>query len=357
MAPTSASPGGSPGPGKRTSGRVKATPTPRSSVTPSSLAGGQSEDPSSNSNIGPATGRSLRPRRESAAVYEISSDSDDKEDSDSEHEASDKDDEGEDNEKPQEEKEERGALSGRSLRPRGLLAAPSGLADYVDTNTALSNRKKSTKKRKLVAKKKKTVQKKRLPAGKACQACHYARRKCDTKKPRCGGCVRGGVPCVLPDAGDSNYPDDGGEDEVEYSVRSEIRKTLEETKRRRDAFYLQYRDLFEPLLPEKNYILKLVEKRNSGPPPHLDVAMNHSAQFHGKVESNGNGEIILVKAQAPVENGTIVEDSGVKFDIEVRNNAKTEDRKPNVVEAIKYPEVVPYQLLDKQPELYVSLAE
>lgn len=376
MAPASASSGGSPGPSsRRTSGRVKASAppapaAPSSKASTSSRAAHQSEAAAGNATTAAAAsssgGRSLRPRRESVGLYEISSDSSDGKGSDSEHQDEDHDDEEEEedeeegeeqeeNKEPVKERAERGVGSGRSLRPRGSLAAPAGLADYVDSNTALSNRKRTTKKRK--SGKKKHLQK-RLPAGKACQACRDARRRCDRKKPRCGGCVRAGVSCVLPDAGDPNYPDEvgDGDDEGEYSVRTEIRMLLEETKRKRDEFYIKYRDLYEPLLPEKNYIAKLAEKRLLESASNPDVTMKDSPQIPVKAESNVTGEPNSVKTEAPV-NGVKLEDGNAKFEVEVRDNVKAEDDQKERVETIKYPEVVPYELLDKQPKQYVSVAQ
>jgi hypothetical protein len=35
----------------------------------------------------------------------------------------------------------------------------------------------------------------------------------------------------------------------ELTVRSEIRRSLEETKKKRDSFYIKYRELFNPCCP------------------------------------------------------------------------------------------------------------
>lgn len=326
------------------------------------------ETPKPTPSVSTAAARSLRPRRSSAGIYEISSDSDERSSSQDDVDSEDKafEDEGEEevsgesqpreeeeDEEPEVEKPERGSEAGRSLRPRRSLAAPPGLADYVDTNKALSHRRRSTKKKKPEVKKRAVG---RLQPGKACKPCRDSRRRCDRVKPRCSGCVKAGKQCVVPDANDPDQDDQWEnelDDEPEYSVRSEIRKTLDETKKKRDAFFIEYKSLFEPLLPEKNYISKMVERNEAGAvrKQEVDVVMEDVSADQIKPEAEDaktNGDIKLEATSVEVK----------LEELEVRDAVKAEDKdsavKANVCLTESIPRVASYELLEKQPEQYAA---
>jgi hypothetical protein len=339
MAPASASSGSSAP--RRQSARVKALPKPPPPPPAPAPEKVEKAKPQ------PINTRSLRPQRQSTGgYYELSSDEsgDDQDGSGYSQQDEDSDEDEEATQEPVEQPE-RGSAAGKSLRPRKSLVAPSGLEDYVDTNAALSKRKRTTKKKKAQTKKKG-----RLGPGRACKSCRDTRRRCDRAKPRCGECIKANRACIVPDAAaegeDGEWEDEDVEATKQDSVRTEIRKTLEETKRKRDAFYVHYRDLFEPLLPEKNYISKLVEKRVpvATAPRDADVVMADGPSEPVKPEeANGNGE---EKHDAEAAKSD-------KFELEVRDNLT--DAQPATVtgpvtEPVKYPEVIPYQLLEKQPE-------
>lgn len=174
---------------------------------------------------------SLRERKPPAGTYVVSDDSDESDDElrpsqgykDGGDAASSSEEEEESEPEPEPEvPRERSSAGGRSLRAAASLKPPSGLEDMVSTDKALTTRKKSKRKSKSRAKAK--------PRPKAKQ----------TKK---------------------------GEDEGELTVRGEIRQALEETKKRREAFFLKNRELFENLLPESNYISKLADKELELPEP------------------------------------------------------------------------------------------
>jgi hypothetical protein len=342
MAPASASSGSSAP--RRQSARVKAQPKP----PPPPPAPAPAPTPEK-AKPQPTNTRSLRPQRQTTGgYYELSSDEsggDDQDGSGYSQHGEDSDDDEEATQEPVEQPE-RGSTTGKSLRPRKLLAAPAGLEDYVDTNAALSKRKRSTKKKKAQTKKKG-----RLGPGRACKSCRDTRRRCDRAKPRCGECVKANRACIVPDAaaegGDDEWEDEDVEATKQDSIRTEIRRTLEETKRKRDAFYVHYRDLFEPLLPEKNYISKLAEKRVpvAAALKDADVVMvDGPSELSKPEEVNGNGQE-KHDAEAAKPNN---------FELEVRNGP-TDAQLETVTEPVKYPEVIPYQLLEKQPEKYVNL--
>jgi SWI/SNF-related matrix-associated actin-dependent regulator of chromatin subfamily A member 5 len=118
-----------------------------------------------------------------------------------------------------------------------------------------------------------------------------------------------------------------GEEVEEVSVRVEIRKSLEETKKKRDAFYVKYRDLFEPLLPEKNYISKMIEKMGEK-----------------TVEEEEEEEEAIGVATVQIE----VRDGGNKPEETQSTTVTTAVEATQPVAAAK--EVVPYKLLEHQPE-------
>lgn len=172
---------------------------------------------------------SLRERKPPAGTYVVSDDSDNEDDElrpsqGYNNNAASSSEESEEEDEPEPEPEtprERSSAGGRSLRAATTLKPPPGLADMVSTDKALASRKKSKKKGKSKAKAKRPVKK-------------------VVKK---------------------------GEDEGELTVRGEIRQALEETKRRRDAFFLKNCELFENLLPESNYISKMADKELDLPEP------------------------------------------------------------------------------------------
>lgn len=155
----------------------------------------------------PAPGsRSLRPRAsDTAPVYTISDD-DGSHEEESEAEAI------------EVQTKERSTTSGKSLRPRASLGQPDRMKEYV--NPFEINKRTATKKKKTPARKSK-------------------KKKVVVKK-------KGGEE----------------EEEEEVTVRNVERRALQETKIRRDTFFLEHRKLFEPLLPANNYISKLAEKRD-----------------------------------------------------------------------------------------------
>ncbi|RPA84997.1 hypothetical protein BJ508DRAFT_205695 [Ascobolus immersus RN42] len=53
------------------------------------------------------------------------------------------------------------------------------------------------------------------------------------------------------------------QEDPQLTLRNSERRTLDATKIRRDRFYIHYRDLFERLLPERNYISRMVERREA----------------------------------------------------------------------------------------------
>lgn len=206
----------------------------------------------------PRKSRSLRPRVSLSSYADASDDDDDAEASDDAASYTDGDGDDDDNDddddesapsasQPDSPQLERGAGGRHSLRPRASLGVPEGLRDYVNTDSALSNKKRKT------AGKKKKVVGKRLSPGKACAACRNARRKCDRKKPKCSGCVKAGQKCYVK-VGDDDEEED---EEAMLTLRGEIRKGMEETVRKRERFLVTYGGLFEALLPEGNYIQKL----------------------------------------------------------------------------------------------------
>jgi hypothetical protein len=356
MAPTSASPVGSSAP-RRQSARVKSLPKPPPAENPAPAAAAASKTKAKPQ----AVTRSLRPQRSSTGYYEISSDSSDDNNGSGyeQHEGEDSEEEkeGVSQQEPSVEQPERGSAAGKSLRPRKSLVVPAGLEDYVDTNEALSNRKRTTKKKKKQSQAKKKAAG-RLPPGKACKFCRETRRRCNREKPRCAECIKANRSCLVPDVdnADDQWEDESA-DNKEFSVRAEIRKTLEETKRRRDTFYVQYRELFEPLLPEKNYISKLAEKRTLAA-AHKDSDASMGGDPNGSVkhkEADENSEDKLEDTK-DLSDGQIQAEAteSTKFEIEVRNGIKAEDQTANVIGPINYPEAIPYQLLEKQPEQYVK---
>lgn len=170
---------------------------------------------------------SLRERKPPAGTYVVSDDSDD-DDLQASQGYKDRGDvssssEEEEESEPEPEPEvprERSSAGGRSLRAAATLKPPPGLADMVSTDMALATRKKSK------------------------------RKKSKTKaKPRPKKAAK------------------RGDEECELTVRGEIRQALEETKKKRDAFFLKNRELFEDLLPESNYISKLADKELDLPTP------------------------------------------------------------------------------------------
>lgn len=331
-----------------TSRSRRTTTTTTSNAPTTTTAAGTSASPQ-------AAGHALRPRRAAKNAYVISdSDSESKsplyEDvSDSEPDA-DGDADAADAQ-PEEPEPERGTGTGKSLRPRRSLAAPEGLRDYVDTNTALAKRRTvATKKKKKVVHKKRRVGTNN--GGRACQACRDARRRCDRKRPVCGGCVKAGKKCVVPADGEGGDDDEEGEEweevEQEVTTRGEIRREVEETKKRKDAFLVEYRGLFEALLPERNYISKLVEKRAAAKVKAEEVkteddAVKKDEDTHMKDEELKQEDVKGEITVKPESSGAQLE----TVELEMRDA-------PPLVENVKQEKeeykVVPYQLLEKQPE-------
>jgi hypothetical protein len=140
-------------------------------------------------------------------------------------------------------------------------------------------------------------------------------------------------------------------DEKEITMRTEIRQSLEETRRKRDRFFLKYQPLFQPLLPDRNYITKLVEK-NAG--------ISHSEE---KEKPTVDGDATMVDATT---DQVKEENAGVKKDDEQAKtngveNGSTPDKpaSESLENGVKHEEpterkekedVVPYKLLEKQPE-------
>lgn len=364
-------------PPRRSSGRVKAAATvstPAKPARPAAVAAAASAPPSSG-------GRTLRPRRLSGN-YTISSESSEDKSSGSEHQEEEEEDdenetqdsqesheqdaEGDEDDEADVERPERGFEAGRALRPRGTLAAPEGLKDYVDTNIALANRKR--KKRSTVAPKRRVSG--RLPPGRACAACRESRRRCDREKPRCSGCVKSNKACIVPDRpvgeAQDEFHDDWvpePEDEKEMTVRTEIRKNLEETRIKRDRFFKKYAELFENLLSGKNYISKLYEKAEEKARliSEEKAKTESAAEEKANVETDGdvvmNGSTESSKATTNGETKGAVDTSGGSV---ITNGVKQEDStngdsaQPALNGALS-DDVVPYKLLDHQPKGCVSL--
>ena len=237
------------------------------------------------------------------------------------------DEEDDDDDEPEVERPERGSEAGRALRPRGSLAAPAQLAEYVNINKALSNRKRTTKKKKKKPQPKKAAR--RPPPGSACQPCRDSRRRCDGRKPRCTSCVKTGAQCFINGSDDDQEWNYGVAGAKEFSIRVEIRKTLEDTRRRRDNFYIKYRDLFEPLLPERNYISKLLGARAQDPA---------NGEANGAPVGGPGPDGFHRAPDTPVEHRTHLEVRDANADCAGDDNV----------------EIVPYKLLEKQPEKYFS---
>lgn len=338
-----------------------------------------------------SSSRSLRPRRSGKSIYEISVNSSDDDDEDDDkdgdsynhgeyqdqeddgnvsqetQETHEPEDEEEDDDEAEVERPERGSEAGRALRPRGTLATPAQLAEYVDINKALSNRKRTAKKKKKKPQPKKAAA--RRP-GRACQPCRDSRRRCDGQKPRCTGCVKAGSRCLMVSGG----PDDDQEwtygiaDGKEFSVRTEIRKTLEDTRRRRDNFYIKYKHLFEPLLPERNYISKLLgaraqETAPTARDPDADPAITNAGL--AAIKEGASGRLVEGGAENPDRDGPphkgpdtypnrAIQTGPVdhRAQLEVRDAIANRAANSAVDGDV---EVVPYKLLEKQPEKYEPL--
>jgi hypothetical protein len=353
--------------GVSTAGSCRSSATRRKSHGLASGKFGLARNPST-VNLATAStsdGRSLRPRRESATVYEVSDSSDSDEKSNGSNDAFEDEDEDEADEEEEEEAEEepaapaeqqepcaeRGTGTGKSLRPRNSLAAPPRLKEYVDTDVALSIRKR--KKRKVPVKKKAGG---RPVSGNPCKDCRESRRRCDKKKPRCTGCVRAKQSCLYPEKNDPNF--EKQYDVIEGpSMRQEIRRSLEKTKLKRDAFYLKYRHLFEPLLTERNYITKLAEKKSLEVQGKLEdekqEGVSITKETNEKIQPDAIGAPQNSQIIKPEESTSNVTESKRIEVIEVRDIVKIEN---NPIYGIKNEdglEVVPYELLKSQPEKFV----
>jgi hypothetical protein len=292
----------------------------------------------------------LRTRRSNVATYAESSD-DDNGRSDSEN---DYDGEPESPEKPE---AERGAEIGKSLRPRKSLTTPANRADYVDTDLALSTRRRSSKSKK-ASKKKKAVVKRVVNGVRACQACRDARVKCDRKQPRCGRCTKTKKTCTIQPAVEGDIQQEESDSE-EMTLRGEIRLGLEETKRKRDAFYIKYRSLFEPLLPERNYISKMVDKNERAEEPVKEQAAKEvtDASKTDTTEPITTEPTTSEPTSEPTTVPTTAESATAEaatapVTVEVRENARPAEAKAELVAPVPYAprEIIPYKLLEKQPE-------
>ncbi|KAF8533614.1 SNF2 family N-terminal domain-containing protein [Trichophaea hybrida] len=210
---------------------------------------------------------------------------------------------------------ERGTGTGKSLRPRASLGKPEGSEWYVDSETILSRgrNKRSTgngvKGGKIVKKAKVKV-------------------NGNNKVKKVAGSQRG----------------DG------LTARAEIRKTLEETKRKRDRFFVKYEELFKPLLGERNYISKMVEKQREGNEEQAEKEAEEMNTARIEVRDGNEGEkqpeavTDIETAQPPPQlvNGN----EGEKQPEEaVADIESAQPPPPQLVD-----DVVPYKLLDKQPE-------
>ena len=141
--------------------------------------------------------------------------------------------------------------------------------------------------------------------------------------------------------------DEGGEeseDEAEKEGgRGEIRKGLEETKKRRDCFLLEYRGLFEPLLPERNYISKLAEK--------IEAKMKAAENVKEEVKKEEvKMEEVVVKPEEGVEKKET--SAGETVELEMRDAPPSNEVKVEEKEVEEDLKVVEYKLLEKQPEGY-----
>lgn len=240
---------------RRSSGRVSA-PTLKAASKTTAVA-----TPS------PRKPRSLRPRKSLSSYIDHDGEDEDEGDEDA---YSDQDEDEEEEEEdvgstqsvasePAAPQPERGEGGRHSLRPRASLLLPEGLRDYISTDSALGH-KKRRQSAPALGRGQKVAKGKRLPPGKACVACRSSRRKCDRKKPKCSGCVRAGSKCFVKEDGVDDNGDDGADEPDKHTTRGQIRKGMEETLRKRERFLLDYGHLFEPLLPENNYITKLRAK-------------------------------------------------------------------------------------------------
>ncbi|KAL7275407.1 hypothetical protein RUND412_001645 [Rhizina undulata] len=226
-------------------------------------------------------GRSLRPRNSRAkyALDIISEDDDDEEEDDDDDESDESDDDQEDGENGRESKNppERISSAGHSLRPRATLAAPTIYKDYLTNGEALGEQKRSKRrgkgpgknetkrkgKSKVKTSKGKSGVKSDIHSGLSCDRCKKLHKHCDQVTPKCSNCVhsRSGCKYTTRDSDDDEEEEESSEEYQSLTtVRSQIRKGIEETKKRKDAFLVKHHTLFEPLLPERNYITKLVDK-------------------------------------------------------------------------------------------------
>lgn len=169
-----------------------------------------------------STTRSLRHRDPKPVVYELSSDDEEEEESYEDEKPA----------TPAQPESRQPNPSKFSLRERGTIAKPNRLDEYVNTDEVFTNRRYG------IAKRTRTTQPKKRKA----KAAKKKSKSSTAKQQQQNG-------------------EDDGEEEGALTLRNEERRSLETTKRKRDQFYVHYRNLFEPLLPDRNYISKLVEKR------------------------------------------------------------------------------------------------
>ena len=163
-------------------------------------------------------------------------------------------------------------------------------------------------------------------------------------RPICSACLKQNKPCIVPEdnsaAEDSEF--EYASENPELTVRSEIRRSLEETKKKRDSFYIKYRELFKPLLPERNYISKVVEKRA------MEAVASESVDQQLRAEMND-----LIEGKPETTNGGVNTSAPITIDLEVRD-LKMEDQQPEhakyITKVLENTEVVPYKLLENQPE-------
>ena len=245
---------------------------------------------------------------------------------------------------------ERVTSAGHSLRARGKLSKPDRLKEYVSVDSALrrgKGKKKGGSQRKGLAKGKHSEKYTRLGRGLSCQHCHGKRIRCDGKQPKCSNCVRGKINCISRIWVNGRAEIHPGEEvtgenmknikgKATTTQRGDIRLAIQEgATKKRHNFFRAYEHLFLPLLPEKNFIIKLKETEEKEKQKEKEKEQERRDETKGETK-DGEGDI---KMEENEENQTLGE--------------ALESNEKDAAEETKH-EAVPYQLLEKQPSGYVT---
>ena len=141
-------------------------------------------------------------------------------------------------------------------------------------------------------------------------------------------------------------------------MRGEIRKGLEETKKRRDAFLVHHRELFEALLPERNYIARMIEKKKAAAEAKVQASVEVKTEPEVKLDSESKEGTLVAQTSGTQLNGgqPVKPEEPVKSEQPETIDLKMGGAPPPRAEVVepkeeeKEYEVVPYKLLDQQPE-------